>query len=299
MDYETGTATDPADLISKLGTFATGDGWTVSSVTGGVVFRKDTVVVGVATDSDEIFLRGAITFNGGAAWNAQTNNSGTTLTINCGAGPFPSYHFWSGAEDGADYLHVAFEIASGIYRHFVMGELVKSGAYTGGVYVDGVFWSTSTTQQNSPYNTSSQTVCDSDGGIITAHVWADYDSKTNNWQLVDTGNNVSNANRMTGSGRSQSMTDYISTIGVMSWNLRNIMHPLNYFANRASSLRSPIGRIPDMRKIGMQDLVPTEIITIGGDDWMVLPVVQRTDSFNNSPSAIPSSGYLGYAYRMP
>jgi hypothetical protein len=298
MDYETGTATNAADLISKLGTFAAGDGWTVSSVTGGVVFRKGTVVVGVATDADEVFLRGAITYNGGAAWNAQTNNSGVNVAINCGAGPFPSYHFFSGDEDSADYLHVAFEISAGIYHHFVMGELIKSGAYTGGVYVDGTNWSTSTSNQNFPESSSSQAICDTVGSNNTAHIWIDYDSKSNNWQRLGLAT-ASTTTLCSGGYRGQSIDSFLQEVGYMDWNMRNLMKPLRYFANRSDSLKSFIGRIPHMRGIYLQNLSPAEVISIGGDDWMVLPLCQRTESFNNNPSAIPSSGYLGYAYRMP
>lgn len=299
MDYETGSATDPADLISKLGTFAAGDGWTVSSVSGGVVFRKDTVVVGVATDSDEIFLRGAITYNSGAAWDAQTNNAGVTRDINCGAGPFPSYYFWSGAEDGNDYLHVTFEIATGIFRHFIFGEIVKSGSYTGGVYVDGTNWTTDTNQQNFPYNGSSQCLCDSDCFLTAkSHFWADYDSKANNWQPISNYNDYLTT-RMVGSGRANGWNDFVNTFGVTSWNLRNIMAPMYYFANRSSSLRSPLGRVPNMRRISLANLVPAEEITIGGDVWKVFPIVQRTDAIGTAPSAIPNSRYLGYAYLMP
>ena len=33
LDYETGTANDPEDLIDKLETFAVANGWTVSPAT--------------------------------------------------------------------------------------------------------------------------------------------------------------------------------------------------------------------------------------------------------------------------
>lgn len=299
MDYETGTATGPADLISKLATFAAGDGWTVNTPLSGRVFIKDTVVVGVNTDADEIFLRGAITYNGSNAWDNQTNNAAITVAVNCGAGPFPSYHFFSGEEDGSCYLHVAVEISTAVYRHFVMGELIKSGSYTGGVYVDGNRWSTSTSFANIPDSTSHQVVCDTNctSSAQTGHIWVDYDGKTNNWQR-----NAPSSQADTfclGGFRSFSLDAFLSSVPVMSWNLRNMMKPLRYYANRASNLRSPIGHIPHMRGIFMNNLVPAEQITLGGDTWIVLPVTQRTETFGSGSSSVPSSGFYGYAYRMP
>lgn len=300
MDYETGTATDPADLLSKLNTFVSGNGWTVSSPSSGVVFRKGDVVVGASADSDEVFFRGAVTYNGSAAWDNQTNNAGVTLTILLGVGPYPSYHFFTGDEDGADYVHVVVEISTGIYRHFVFGELVKSGSYTGGVYVDGVHWSSASNRINVPYSGFHQTICDSsqNEGITNAHLWVDYDSKTNNWQRIYPPASV-DTTRCSGNGRAGGIDSYVQGQDFMAWNLRNVLVPLRYFANRESSLKSPIGRIPHMRQCGMRNLARGETITIGGESWIVFPIVQRTEVFDSASSSIPSSGYLGYAYRLP
>jgi hypothetical protein len=299
MDYETGTATDPADLISKLATFAAGDGWTVNTPVSGRVFVKDTVVVGMDTDADEVFLRGAIAYDAGAAWDAQTNNAAITVAVNCGAGPFPSYHFFSGEEDGACYLHAAVEISAAIYRHFVFGELIKSGSYTGGVYVDGTRWSATAGTTNNPDSTFHQTICDANNSSSaeTGHIWVDYDGKANNWQRVRPSTSADTA--CYGGTRSSSIDAYLSSVPFMDWNLRNLMKPLRYFANRASGLRSPIGRIPHMRFIHMDNLTPTEQFTLGGDTWIVLPITQRTESFGSGSSSIPSSGMYGYAYRLP
>jgi hypothetical protein len=300
INYQTGSATGPADLVSQLLTFVAAHGWTVNTPTSGSVLVKDTVVVGISSDSDEVFLRGAITYNAGAAWNAQTNNSGITVAVNTGAGPFPSYHFFVGDEGGMDYVHVTVEVATGIYRHFVLGELVKSGSYTGGVYVDGVRWATGSTSANVPDSTSHQSICDTShsGSAESGHIWIDYDSKSNNWQRVQS-SSTSSADSCLGGSRGNSIDSFLSSTPFLDWNLRQMLKPLRYFANRASSLRSPIGRIPNMRVCYMNALSPTEVITIGGEDWIVFPVAQRTESFGSTSSSIVSSGYYGYAHRMP
>lgn len=299
INYETSTATDPADLISKLATFAAAHGWTVNVPTSGRVFVKDGVVVGVSTDADEVFLRGALAYDSGSAWNAQTNNAGITVAVNTGAGPFPSYHFFVGDEDGMDYIHVSVEVATGIYRHFILGELVKSGSYTGGVYVDGVRWATGSSTTNRPDDDGHQVLCDTanTGSGQTAHIWIDYDSKTNNWQRVAPSSAADTF--CFGGTRGNAIDAYMFSVPYLSWNLRQSLKPMRYFANRASNLKSPIGRVPNMRACFLQAVAPTDIITVGGEDWLFLPVVQRTESYNSSSSSIPSSGYYGYAHRMP
>jgi len=302
LDYETGTANDPEDLIDKLETFAVANGWTVSPATVGRVFRKDTVVVGVNTDANELFFRGAITYNAAAAFDAQTNNSGMTLVMLIGVGPYTAYHFFSGDETSAEYLHVSLEMTAGHYRNFSFGELVKHGAYTGGVYVDGVVWDVSTSSRDLPDFGLHQAICDSKCvNEFDAHVWCDYDAKTNNWQMVTSAStDVGNPNRATGSYRSAGLHSPFQYRGYQLWNLQNHLAPLTYFVNRASSQRSPIGRIPNLRAISLNNLTPGEIISIGGDDWIVFPLVRRSDIFNQgSLSVDESSGYYGYAFRIP
>jgi subtilisin family serine protease len=293
--YQTGIASDPADLVSKLATFAAANGWTVNTPASGRVFIKDTCLVGVSSDTDEVFLRGAITYNGAAAWNAQTNNSGNTVSIDCGTGPFTAYHFFVGDEDGADYIHVVIEIAAGRYRHFSFGEMIKHGTYTGGTYVDGTNWDNSTNFQHVPDSGQHQVICDGNTASGTGHVWVDYDSKVNNWQLIR-GPGTFTTTLGIGSFRDNGMISIWPSLGIQPWNLRNNMAPLTYFVNRSDSLRSPVGRIPNMRCLGLHNLTPGETLSIGGDDWLCFPVIQRTETFVNT---IESSGMYGYAFKTP
>jgi hypothetical protein len=298
-DYETGIASSPADLLTKLETFAAANGWTVSSPTSGRVFRKDTVVVGMSTDADDVFAKGAITYNAAAAWDNQTNDATETLTCNTGVGPFTAYHFFTGAESGSDYLHAAIEVAAGRYRHIAFGELVKYGSYTGGVYVGVVNWSQSSTRINVPESTFHSVLGDSVGTNVANHVWADYDSLSNQWLSMVNASATPVAGKGTGSIRGGGLGQMFPAQGYQAWNLRTNLAPINFFGDRSSSLRSPLGRIPDMRSVGLQNLSPGETLSIGGDTWMVFPIAQRTESYNNTPSSIESSAYAGYAYLMP
>jgi hypothetical protein len=293
--YETGVASSPADLLDKMETFAGSNGWTVSTPTSGKVFRKDTIVVGASSDSDELFLRGAITYNSGAAWNAQDNNSGQTLAINLGTGPFTAYHFFLGAEDGNDYFHGVVEVSANIFNHFAFGRLVRSGTYDGGVYVEGTRWSTSSNQAGNPNSASHITIADANGTTAGKHLWIDHDSKTNNWQ---SGVSSTAATSYLGNGRNGGMLNVqLINIGFQRYNMRTPLWPAQLFVRRASSLISLAGRLPDFRHVSIENFVPGDIITIGGVDWMLFPIRQKTDTASHTSATPQNSYYQGYAYR--
>lgn len=299
MDYETGISTGPGDLMGKLATFAVANGWTVDSATSGAVFRKGTINVGYTTDSDEIFLRGAVGYSGAAAWNAQPNNSGFTVTVNCGAGPFVAYHLFAGEEAGSEYLNAVIEFASGRFRHFCFGDLIKHGSYTGGTFVDGTNWNQSTTWINQPDAQQHQVICDANSQSGNGHVYADFDAKTNNWVRILESGALATTTAGMGAVRSAGINNMFPNLSYARFNLRNLTAPLTYFANRGSSLRSPLGRIPNMRQIGMANLEPGAILAIGGDEWLCFPISQRTETWGSGSSSTESSGPYGYAYKMP
>lgn len=295
MDYETGISTSPSDLLSRLVTFAVTNGWTNTAASGGGnVLNKNGAYCGLSTDSTNLLARGCLGASGGLAWNAQTGNSALTVTVDCGAGPFTAYHLFAGDEGGREYLNLVVEYAAGRFRHLALGQLIKHGSYTGGTYVDGVNWNNSTTTQNSPDNSGHQVICDANSAGGTGHVHCDYDAKSNNWQRIITGTATTSG---LGSARSSGMGQIFPNLGVQNWNLRNNLAPLSYFVNRASSLRSPIGRIPNMRILGMNNLQPGETLSIGGTDWMCFPIVQRTEGAQ--PNTVETSGFYGYAYKLP
>lgn len=299
MDYETGISTGPADLVSKLSTFATANGWTVASVTGGLRFNKGGIWVGVHADTADIRLRGGT--GTGAGWDSLANNPGYNVLVNCGAGPFVAYHLFAGEENGSEYLNAVIEFASGRYRHIAFGDLIKHGTYTGGTFVDGTNWNQSVSWINAPDVQFHNVICDAnvDSGSSMAHVYADFDSKSNNWVRSMSTANVATTTAGCGSVRSNSINAMFPNLSYARFNLRNLTAPLTYFANRASSLRSPIGRIPNMRQVGMANLEPGAILAIGGDEWKCFPIAQRTETWGSGSNGIESSGMYGYAYKMP
>lgn len=303
MDYETGVASSPADLLSKLDVFLAANGWTVN-VPGslvGRVYSKGAIYCGAESDASGFWLRGALGFNSALAWNNQTNRANDQPYCNTGAGPFTAYHFFAGAESSKEYFNVVVEISAGVFRHAIVSDLIKFGAWTGGTYVDSTWWSSSSSFMNQPESNRSRVICDSQPDLAPSgafgHVWVDNDGFTNHWSgLFD---NISDLNSALGSVRTRGFNWNPYNIGYARWNLRTILEPLTILQNRPGSLRSPIGRVPNMRFVSLVNNAPGDLFTIGGDTWMLFPIISRTDTWGSGSSSIPSSGHAGYAYLRP
>lgn len=300
--YETGVASDPIDLLEKLETFASANGWTSDAPltaesrvlwnnTGGQVYAS---VLASATTWQ---TRGALGVDTGQAWNTQPGISSIAHTVTWGAGPFIAYHFFIGSEAGRNHIHVVVEIAAGRFRHWTCGELVPAGVITGGTYFDSIHVSTTSADKNESGNTRHRYICDARcAGANGGHIWIDYDGKVDNWQPVEY-KGETNANYCLGSFRTGGILDALINIGSTKWAERLALQPLEYFANRASGLRSRIGRIPNMRGCNLRNNAPGDLISVGGQTWQVFPPVAR---YVSAPAdGTESSGLYGYAYLRP
>lgn len=301
--YETGTASSPTDLKDKLVTFLEANGWTT-----GVPTTAEAVVIWPGSDAiaycafyppddDKWRTRGCLGFDDEVGYSEQPGGMDFFHDCNFGSGPFTAYHFYVGDEAGARYVHVAVEVTASIYRHWSFGELVKSGPYTGGAYTDSTFHDPGAPAIDAPEHQNHRFVCDAASVVSGAGVYVDLDGKTDNWQSLARSTDFS-TDGMIGSIRDDGRLAFLlTTIGRQSYNLRTPLWPLHYFANRASSLRSPLGRIPGMRAVDMLHFQPGELLTSGGDIWQLFPVAQRRIGSVSDDTV--SSGLYGYAYLRP
>lgn len=322
--YETGTATGTSDLISKLATFAAARGWTVAAQTTsaasgspatstpGRVFSKGSLVFGIGYDSSNILIAPATAVNGSASWIAQTgssvtSSSGLLPTTNSMPGPYQAYHFFAGS--APDYLHVVVERTSGIFNHFAIGELVKAGSYTGGAYGAAVgwqeLWSAGNYANNVPDSIYHSLMFDAltsntggYGSVRPTVIRADIDGKTNNWMPIRTNWGGNNAH---GDIRGNAFSQDLHARAPSQFNQLTPLHPIIITADRPSNLYSFLGHVPDMRGVNMTNLSAGQLLTIGSDDWLIFPAIQKTatwDSGNTtSTNQQRSSGTYGYAYK--
>lgn len=299
VTYQTGVASTPTDLLNKLITFIEANGWDSGiPLSGDVVIWNGTsgaiVFAGIDATTTGWSTRGCLSFSAGAAWDAQPNAAPVSHTVVLGAGPYIAYHFYVGNEAANDYVHVTVEITAGNFRQWVLGQLVKSGSYAGGVYADSATPSTNALNMNAPDTSAARYVCDSNNsGNETGHLWIDYDAKVNNWQRLRGVGNL-DPNECGGTYRNTGIYHGLIAIGPQDWNLRTPLFPMIYWANRGSSLRSIIGRVPNMRFINVRNFTPGELVTYGAETWQVFPVFAK---FETGPgNGVVSSGLYGYAH---
>jgi len=170
MAYQTGSATDLEDLISKLLTFATANGWTqdeFATADGDFALHKDDIYVSGRWDTvtpQHVSLHQALGFDGtgtlpgdhtddsGHGYNDSSSHVDTNLdnersVTYIGDGPFTTYHFFEDDDGTRSYLHVVVQSETDVYRHFGFGEVDKVGTWTGGEYCYGHYQDNGTSQQ--------------------------------------------------------------------------------------------------------------------------------------------------------
>src|SRR5258706_1477045 len=170
MAYETGVATSPSDLLTKIGVFAQTQGWTLHTGGAGgdapgqvslddgagfvmnmiadvankrISFQPSTAYVGAGTSF----------FN--HTGSPSTAGTGTTFgQFSLDTGPFIAYYLFANTT-APRYVHCVVEITNGIFGHFHFGVCTKFGTYTGGGYAPSLAWGTSTGNSHVPFNRAS------------------------------------------------------------------------------------------------------------------------------------------------
>lgn len=313
--YETATATDVADLLSKLRTFALANGWTQNyygARTSGsgnalqinkggnyVTFKTDTGS-GTANDPGPYFgCYAHDTYNSGNGTESQANASQVCLN-NSMSGPYVAYHFISGTEKGSEFLHVIVEVSSGIFKHTGTGTIVKIGAITSGQFVYGSRWHYSTAQINAQDSGAHGIPFDCYEGFsarngVGTQLRADADTITWRWlegcySTSPSGKGMRGGFRQINNAAPMMGPSVVSASALTG---RNVIFPLFLFADRSGGLISPIGYPPGIRYVNMTYLGGNDILTIGTDQWKCFPVIRK-----NGASGQVNSGVYGFAYKV-
>jgi len=318
MSYQTGTATGPADLMSKLNTFLTGTpGWTAELFSSGnsrAIWSK----AGVSTpifaywDTDNIALAmiqqaaspldQALTAQGGAEYASSTITSNRYCNVM--PGPYPSYHFF---EDD-DYIHVVVEKSSGIYRHFGFGQTLKLGSWTGGTYVYCHYWQQAVATIDNP--NSLLHVAAMSGGAVSNNTRG---PGVHAEGLPDQGVGSKYLRMSTSTSMVDDDADPIGNFFPAGWYDGQNIH---FMAAQSSDLNEfkpliPIplyqwhfstpdnarllGYVPDHRSINLYGLNVAQEVTVGSDTWAVFPITRKGNS--GLALDLEQSYNFGLAYR--
>lgn len=320
MAYQLTTATSLDDILNTIATFATGLGWTVNrnnTFTSGSNTRRILTIsrAGVdyahfaselSTTKLTLHTMRSVGISTGVDLLSQPNRSTYSWTNLLSAGPY--VNFWLFGESGSNpYIHCVIEHASGRYRHFGIGELIKKGTWTGGSYCYGTFWSQSASFVSqigsaNHYCPFDELVLSSSGnnGSIRCD---ECDAPANNISGVDnrylpydssysrssmTGPRGNNANSFPYVFDAMGLQDYVFS----NYNQRSHLIHYSHFITAASGYYRFIGEPPAIRAANINPFQAGEEFTVGSDTWKIFPLI-RKGVFANAEM----SDYLAIAYK--
>jgi len=329
MAFETGSAIDLEDLIAKISTFATANGWTEDRRDNGngifglsknsifVSFRWDTAgpnalsihqataaLPGSGTEP------GDATGDSGNGFNNSSSHADTNLDnerhVILGNGPFPSYHLFENDSSPA-YLHVVVETSTNIFQHMGWGELNKVGdGWTGGEYCYGQRHtagggiSNQSTFLLDGYFTDSQDAdkrwaatlrCSGMPNQSGSEVWAQVWGES---VIATPTDSASNAKAFVQGGH---------RAGPFSWHWGYFsgtatvgfvpMYAMAlWYLDKGNNYTYLLGWHPDVRALNIRGFAPKDTVTIGSDDWVIFPLQQRDISGTGG-----TTGFSGVAYK--
>jgi len=245
MAFQSGITTSPNDLLDKIRLFATGScGYTqlmYQPDAGYYRLHLQHAATGqyVHLHSYASYIRcyGSTSWNSGAAWNAQTVASGSIDLIQ-----------WSGSAEyflfgGDGWCYCVVQDSSTSYRSLLFGVITKTCTFTGGAFLS---------------NTT------------TTYVLADIDADTNIWKASSSSsyaNDVRTFNRAT--------TRNLDSYSPIAFNGVTPLYPCTVEVGRKTpnGFFSMVGYVPGVRLLRMNgQYVDKDIITLGGNDWMVFSI---------------------------
>lgn len=305
MAYETGTALDAPDLVSKIHTFLVANGFTLNQYVDGATYRCLRVTKNgkffniyspVGAGGVGIYTSLSTGYTASDAISSQPDESSWSYT-NPVTVPYVAYHFFA---EGLTFF-CAIEWSTGKFRHLGIGEINKAGTYVGGEFAVSTYWNQTTSRINSPslYHTS---LFSSGYGSSSAYpgcVRADIDG-TPQYRYFDVaGSNTTKAHGFNGRPYSSGPNffyNYSSNdpfdVSVNNYNGRTILCPSYIFVHNNVSDWYYAGNVDNVRAVNMVELSPGQLITLGSDEWMVFPMSQK-----NGASGQENSQHYGVAFR--
>lgn len=314
MAYETGTSTGVVDLLTKLFTFATANGWTQDQAVGSgkAAMHRNNIYVSFRYDTsspNNVGIYQALGYVGGNDPGNHTNDSGNGSVVGftnanialgrlvgLGTSSFPAYYFF----ESDTYLHVVVEVSTGSFRHFGFGTLVPYGdGWTGNEYAYGqVLQGANASAVNNTTTALLDGLATSAlgaGFMGTVHVeglpsqagsskwgvtWADRVSS----QGTDRAGNARVF--LQGGFRGGPISSSLSPIVATGSGGLGTMWPIQIWYRTGTDVYL-LGEMPDVRGVNVRYHAPAETMSIGGDDWMFFPTVQRdlTVSVNGASAA--------------
>lgn len=328
MANQTGSFSNIADLMAKLSTFATTNGWTQDYTASDRLFLTNgTVSVAFrwATSSPTYVAMYQHTafLNSSTDPGNHTNDSGTgqissvdsTLDdgrgFNCDDTNGGTYWFF----EDATYIHCVIEYEADWFEHFGFGILEKTGTWTGGEYCYGQYvngksssvtptpsgnyscWLDGLTSVSSSVTVKWAATMRAEGlpGQGGSEKWVVIGKGDLTTSVTDRGSNT----RRTVQGGFQTGPDannFSRFDGQTTSGLIPLYKNKCWYKEPSTTDWYPLGEMKDVAHIQCKYFAGGDEITIGSDTWVVFP--QRT-RYADYPlgSSTGTTGYKGVAYK--
>lgn len=315
MAYETGASTSVNDLLTKIATFASAQGWTINyngartSGTGNAVqlskngysftFYSDTATLTGVDPKPWIGCYAHDAYSAGNGTENQANGSSKSYTNNM-AGPFVAYHFFA----GDTYFYVIVEVSTGVFKHLGIGVLTKFGTVTTGQFIYAVNWyynynsgangylslatdlyhryafdEAESGNGNAPYGTQFRADNDS-----TTPKWCSPFGRATAWTFWG-------GVRSNGQNLNQSLM--AQTNNPSAYTQRTTFQQCLLASSRTGGFRSICGYPPNVRYANMTNFTAGDVVTFGAEQWKLFPVIRK-----NGAAGEPNSGVYGYAFLL-
>ena len=301
MAFQTGSATGINDLLTKLFTFASANGWVIDKAVTGTdgYLHRNNIYMGLPYSASAINMYQARGYTSSSPETLPGNHptslapNGSPMVVSELSGAFDSYWFF----ESDVYLHVVVEVSDKLFRHFGFGEIEKIGAWTGGEYSYGHLWGQGSTVISAMGNTGHKPPFDppfAGGGTAEKNnSLAIYGTKTSGaalpgggtsspiikwyraaYQAVNDGDGVPCGQLLPGGWRNTPYAHMLS-IGASDLNGFQALAPIPLFINDTSTTPDVdylMGHIPDIRLVNVGALNIGQEYTIGGETWIPFPM---------------------------
>lgn len=291
MAFQTGTASSFINLLDALRLFATANGWTQNQWTAvgddqWLSLQKGGIYANLLASTARIQMKGALGYNGAAAWNAQPSTHTPSPGMSdgwYGAVTWP-VTYWFFQHTAPDSIEVVIRYQPTRVLWLQFGTITKYGTWPGGEFFAGsidrydrglqgnystqigdpvlaaLFWRTNAVYLGSADNNSIL------HAEIDSKVWATS-------QRASTGTEDGDFGYLRASA-----SDHAYPLPQRSNNAFNgltTLTPIEIYVRRPDDYHSPLGRVEHVRYAIVTNHNIADIIDIGGQKWMLFPWVEK------------------------
>lgn len=293
MAFQTGTASSFINLLDALRLFATANGWTQNqwSAVGAdqwLSLQKGSIYANFLASATQVQIKGALGYSGAAAWNAQPSTHSPTPRIRdgwYGAVTWP-VTYWFQQHTTPDDIVVVVRYQPTRFFYFTVGTMTKYGTWPGGEYYAASSEHPTVGNDSAPIADQSPNAACNFAGLFWSKVGAfGYSAVPDILHCEVDSATWGGATRNQGGESPTSGIQILASASRHTYPLQNrllsafngltTLQPIWVHALRPDGLWSPIGRVEHVRYANVANHSPADIISIGGQQWMLFPWTEK------------------------